>query len=452
MRRLLRRSYWLGNSLAMLLVILFVLLTAWTDLENDRNSLKAVLQTASAWTLEATSNLQSLADTIADSASPMRVTFLMPNGIILADSGENEQDGQAMLRRKEVVDALGGGIGERLGYENTIFQPSLYAATLLSGRLILHLSYPINEVENLIKVYIPGMAALYLLLNLISHTVLYPATGKLVRQLEQVGALLEGTVERQQIDPASYFPEIRPAMENINYLIDRMRYDLSEIRKSRDMQREFVDNTSHELKSPLTSIVGFAEMLDEMPDMPEEKKKEYLGYILRESQRMIAVINDLLMLEQAQRPTQEEMADVDLRRTADEVTASLKPQADEKNIRVFVTGAMVVRAVEQDMWELLRNLMSNAIRYGVQDGWVRVSMKDNVLTVQDNGIGIEEEHQARIFEKFYRADKAYSRSIGGTGLGLSIVANITHKYGASIHVDSAPGEGSCFTVTFVRNV
>ena len=103
-------------------------------------------------------------------------------------------------------------------------------------------------------------------------------------------------------------------MENINYLIDRMRYDLSEIRKSRDMQREFVDNTSHELKSPLTSIVGFAEMLDEMPDMPEEKKKEYLGYILRESQRMIAVINDLLMLEQAQRPTQEEMADVDLRR------------------------------------------------------------------------------------------------------------------------------------------
>ena len=92
MRRLLRRSYWLGNSLAMLLVILFVLLTAWTDLENDRNSLKAVLQTASAWTLEATSNLQSLADTIADSASPMRVTFLMPNGIILADSGENEQE------------------------------------------------------------------------------------------------------------------------------------------------------------------------------------------------------------------------------------------------------------------------------------------------------------------------------------------------------------------------
>ncbi len=452
MRRLLRRSYWIGNSVAMVFVVIFVAFLVTTDLRNDRNSLHAILSTSSAWTTEASSNLQQLADKIADSAPPMRVTFLMPGGIILADSGEDEQDGAALLKRPEVRQALLTGSGEGIQWKRGLLHPALTAAAKLHDRLVLHLDMPINEIRHLIVFYIPGMLVLFGLLNLISHLVLYPATGKLVNQLMQVQRLLEGALERHDINPNEYFPEIRQAMVTIGYLSDRLHKDLEQVQQSRDMQRDFVDNTSHELKSPLTSIVGFAEMLEDGDDLPQGKKQEYLGYIIRESQRMIAVINDILMLEHAHAPADEELTYVDLYRVAQEVRESLLPQAMEKHIRIHIDGALTVRAVEQDMWELLRNLVSNAIRYGNPNGWVRVTLSAGRLTVKDNGIGIEEEHLPRLFEKFYRADKSRSRNEGGTGLGLAIVANIVLRYGAAIHVESKPGEGTAFHVDFVRNV
>jgi two-component system phosphate regulon sensor histidine kinase PhoR len=449
-RRLLRRSYWLGNSITMLFVVAFVAFLVQTDLRNDRNSLNAILSTASAWTTEASSNLQQLADKIADSAPPMRVTFLMPNGIILADSGLDDQDGKALLARPEVQDALTQGAGEGMQWDAGLFHPSLTAAAKLNDRLLLHLNMPINEIRHLLVYYIPGMVLLFGLLNLISRLMLYPATNKLVAQLTQVQHLLEGTVARAAINPDDYFPEIRQVMVTIGFLSDRLRRDLEQVQQSRDMQRDFVDNTSHELKSPLTSIVGFAEMLAE-GDLSDQKQQEYLGYIIRESTRMIAVINDILMLEHAEAPA-DDLEQVDMHHVAQEVRSSLQPQAAEKDIRVSVTGELTVTAVEQDMWELIRNLVSNAIRYGSQGGWVRVMFSLGRMTVADNGIGIEEEHLPRVFEKFYRADKSRSRNEGGTGLGLSIVANIVLRYGASIHVDSQPGQGTTFTVDFVRNL
>jgi two-component system phosphate regulon sensor histidine kinase PhoR len=111
-------------------------------------------------------------------------------------------------------------------------------------------------------------------------------------------------------------------------------------------------------------------------------------------------------------------------------------------------GKCSVSVIEQDMWDLLRNLMSNAVRYGKENGHVAIELKPDIVIVKDDGIGIAEEHQERVFEKFYRVDKGRSRSSGGTGLGLSIVAGILSKYGASINVDSKEGEGTCFTVKF----
>lgn len=448
MRRLLRRTYWIGNAFATLLVLAVVALMTRNSIISDQGGLKAILQTASSWTMEATGNLQSLADRIAASSPPLRVTFLIPGGIILADSGSDEADGKRMLRRPEVQRALRGGIGEHLDWGSGLLTPSISAAMLLDGRLIIHLSQPVKEIRFLLRFYVPGLVMLFLVLTLISRRVLYPASSRMIRQLDQVGALLEGEVEREQLDSAAYFPELRPAMENISYLITRMRSDLQQISEARDMQRNFVDNASHELKSPLTSAYGFAQMLYEEPELPLEQRQEYLGYILRECQRMISIINNILMLQQSSAPADEEMADVDMREVAEEVARSLAPQAMEKQISLHLEGGMSVRAVEQHMWELLRNLMSNAIRYGRQRGHVWVEMREGLLRVRDDGIGIEREHLPHIFEKFYRADKSRSRSLGGTGLGLSIVANITAMYGAAIRVNSEPGKGTTFEVSF----
>lgn len=237
-------------------------------------------------------------------------------------------------------------------------------------------------------------------------------------------------------------------MENICLLIDRMRYDLQQISATQDMQRDFVNNTSHELKSPLTSILGFAEMLEENEDLPPHKKAEYLQYILTDSRRMLAVIENILLLQKEAPLPENDLPPVNLRKVAEEVRRSLMPQCEPRGIRILIEGSLGVRALEQDMWELLRNLMSNAVRYGKQDGWVEVRMQEGALSVRDDGVGIAEEHLTRIFEKFYRVDKSRSRGMGGTGLGLSIVAGLVNRYGASIHVDSTLGEGTCFTVTF----
>lgn len=448
MRKRLLRAFWAGNLAMVLLLLVFVAGMVSDDIAGDRGSLRAILHTASAWTSEASSNLQELADRISEAGSPLQVTFLIPSGIVLAESGGSPQDGRALIRRPEVLAALSGGVGDTISFSRSLIHPSINVAVLLRGRLVLHLQKPIQKIASLLYVYLPLTLALLAIMAGISRWLLSPVTRRIGQQLAQVQELLKGATRRDQIDPAAYFPEIRPAMEHITYLIDRMRYDLEQIRRTQDMQRDFVGNSSHELKSPLTSVLGFAEMIHDEPDMPLARRQEYLGYILAECQRMQDVIDDILMLERQERAENQAMERVDLRRVALEVAASLKPQAARKGIRIRVEGEAAIPAQEADMRELIRNLVSNAVRYGRAGGWVRVGLADGQLTVRDNGVGIAPEHQPRIFEKFYRVDAARDRREGGTGLGLAIVAGITNRYGAKIHLDSAPGKGSCFTVAF----
>lgn len=452
MRRQLLRAYWIGNALTLLIVVVFAAVMVITDLSTDKGSLTAILNTASAWTTEASSNLQELADKIADSAPPLRVTFLLPSGIILADSGEVEQDGERLIRQPEVVEALASGMGDDLSFSHSLLHPSIRAAMLLDGRLLLHLDNPIEEIFHLVTIFLPLIALMFLVMVAVSHWLMRPVTRRMIRQLDLVRELLDGSTHRQDIDPATFFEELRPAMSNIIYLIDRMRYDLLEISKTRDMQRDFVDNSSHELRSPLTSIQGFAEMLEEEPGMPLAQRQEYLALILRECTRMTGIINDILMLERTEKAAPEALGPVDLRETALQVIQALAPLAAQRQIKITLSGQALVLAVEQDIWELLRNLVGNAVRYGRPGGWVKVTLSENKLQVCDNGIGIKKEHQERIFEKFYRADSARDHDTGGSGLGLAIVAGITNRYGASIHVRSEPDKGSCFVVEFVRKM
>ena len=147
MRKKLLRAYWLGNVLTLLIVTAFAAIMIATDIDADRGSLMAILNTASAWTSEASSNLQELADKIAHSAPPLRVTFLMPNGIILADSGDDIQDGSRLVAQEEVLEALRAGVGDSFSLERGVFYPALRAALLMEGRLLLHLDRPYREFE-----------------------------------------------------------------------------------------------------------------------------------------------------------------------------------------------------------------------------------------------------------------------------------------------------------------
>ena len=239
------------------------------------------------------------------------------------------------------------------------------------------------------------------------------------------------------------FPELQPALDNISYLAKRLKDDLNEVSRTLTLRDDFVANASHELRSPLTSVMGFAEMLDEgMADSPEECEL-CVRMIRSECQRMLDVIEDILHLSRAGGKPVEEPQNVNVGNIAREIATSLSAQAAQKGIAISVEGDMVRMGVERDFWEMLYNLAGNAVRYGREDGHVWVRLSEDAIEVEDDGVGIAPDQLPKIWERFYQVDPA--RSGESSGLGLSMVRWIVQAHGGTIQAESALGEGSAFT-------
>ena len=219
------------------------------------------------------------------------------------------------------------------------------------------------------------------------------------------------------------------------------------------LRREFTANVSHELKTPLTSISGFAEIMRDGMVKPEDMKK-FADRIFQEAQRLITLVSDVIKISQLDEggiPYEKE--EVNLYQMAEEILNRLRPQAEKMKIELKLEGTKAVRRLEKPIFdEVLYNLCDNAIRYNRKGGKVMVKIESDPqqnqteITVKDTGIGIPMVHQKRIFERFYRVDKSHSKEIGGTGLGLSIVKHGAGYLGAEVNVESVPGEGSTFTL------
>ena len=222
-----------------------------------------------------------------------------------------------------------------------------------------------------------------------------------------------------------------------------------QLEKVESSRQQFVSNVSHELKTPLTSISGYAEMI-ESGMAKDEDVKRFAGTIHREAGRLLNLISDIIRLsrlDEDQTPVSH--APVDLHAIAQECMETLTPSAEKRGIALQLEGGeTIVRGEKNSLWELVYNLMDNAIRYNRVNGTVTVTLKDHSLAVSDTGIGIPPEHQERIFERFYRVDKSHSRATGGTGLGLSIVKHVAERHNAKISLDSTVGVGTTITVTF----
>ena len=225
-------------------------------------------------------------------------------------------------------------------------------------------------------------------------------------------------------------------------------------REQRDrLRREFSANVSHELKTPLTSISGFAELMKEGL-VPPEKIPEFSGDIYKESLRLIGLVNDIIQLSRLdENSTQFQRAPVDLYDLGEAVIERLEPVAARQSVALHLTGEHAeILGVEQLLKEMIYNLLDNAIKYNVPNGSATLSIHESgehvVLSVSDTGIGIPYAHQPRVFERFYRVDKSHSKEVGGTGLGLSIVRHAAQYHGARLELKSQPGKGTTITVTF----
>ena len=228
-------------------------------------------------------------------------------------------------------------------------------------------------------------------------------------------------------------------------------FDVTDRLLAEQSRREFTANVSHELKTPLQTIMGSAELLENDMVKPEDRPR-FIAHIRSEAARLVTLINDIIRLSQLDENTELPWEMVDLGQAAQAEAETLAQAAEEKHVRLTVCGSARLYAVSQLVHEILYNLCDNAIKYNVSGGSVdvRISETDWAVTVSvaDTGVGIPPEHQQRIFERFYRVDKSHSKASGGTGLGLSIVKHAVQYLGGVIRVESTPGAGSTFTVTF----
>ena len=250
-----------------------------------------------------------------------------------------------------------------------------------------------------------------------------------------------GVTLRVHVDPVIFDHKIVGTM--------LLLLDMGEQLTLQKLKREFTANVSHELKTPLTSISGYAEMIAAGIAAPKDVP-EFALRIQKESKRLLALISDIIRLSSLDEGgAEDEKEAVDIFEIADESRDVLLKSAEDHGVSLEVTGEeLTVEGSRSLLSELVYNLMDNAIRYNKEGGSVRVETKGRTLTVEDTGIGIPEEHIPHIFERFYRVDKSRSKQTGGTGLGLAIVKHIAEKYGAETRLQSREGEGTRITVKF----
>ncbi len=229
--------------------------------------------------------------------------------------------------------------------------------------------------------------------------------------------------------------------------------DITESVKREQLRREFTSNVSHELKTPLTSISGFAEMMKQ-GDTPDDTVVDFSASIYDEAQRLITLVTDIIKISELdENPSLFEKCEIDLYALSQNVIKSLKPLADKQNIRLTLTGDKAyIFGTAKIVDEMIYNLCDNAIKYNKPSGSVDIIINTTEtkvsLTVRDTGIGIPKAEQSRVFERFYRVDKSHSKQVGGTGLGLAIVKHAAAYTGAEISLESTENVGTTVTVTF----
>ena len=369
-----------------------------------------------------------------------RLTQIASDGEVLYDSRRDETTIENHSSRPEVQDALENGTGEDVRMSDTVGREMYYYAVLLDDGSVLRVA---RSVDGLIRTAVnvfPVMGALAVLMLCVAVLLARWQTKRLIKPINELD--LEEPLEND------IYPELHP-------LLVAMDQQNKEKEAVSNMRKEFSANVSHELKTPLTSISGYAEIMKNgmvrSADIPVFSERIY-----KEARRLITLVEDIIKLSKLDEESVElEKEQVNLYELTREVVSRLSPQAAQKNIRMEVTGEPVVyNGIRQILDEMIYNICENAIKYNNDYGrvsvWVGNTLEGAKISVSDTGIGIPEEHQDRIFERFYRVDKSHSKERGGTGLGLSIVKHGAILHGAKVIVDSEPGKGTRMEIHFPK--
>ena len=372
--------------------------------------------------------------------SELRVTWIDEDGTVLYDNDASAELLSNHNDRPEIQEAFDKGSGEAIRKSDTMKKNTFYYAVLLDNGTVLRVATNAQSLWSVFMSAAPIIALIILLIIAICIFLSHMLTKHLLLPIEMMAENLEDS------DYESPYKELDP-------LAEMLRSQHADILAAAKARQDFTANVSHELKTPLTAISGYAELLDGGM-VGEEQQKHFYQEIRKNADRLLALINDIIRLSDLDRKGHEpSFGVIDLYEVVKECMDELTVNAKQRNVNISLDGESCNVHGSKDMLkELVENLAQNAIRYNNVGGkvWVSVTKRDgrSVLTVKDNGIGIPASEQQRIFERFYRVDKSRSKATGGTGLGLAIVKHIVEIHDAKIELDIAPGVGTTISVLF----
>lgn len=367
-----------------------------------------------------------------------RVTLIASDGDVKYDSKEDDVTLENHKDRPEVKQAIKSGSGQYIRRSDTLDEEMFYYAKQLPNGDILRVSKTVNTAYHTAMAILPLMGLIAGVMLVVAWLLAKWQVERLIRPINELQ--LEHPLDND------VYEELTPLLESI----DKQNREKDAIA---NMRKEFSANVSHELKTPLTSISGYAEIMKNGLVKPEDMKM-FSERIYNEAKRLILLVEDIIKLSKLDEgKVENEKEDVDLYTLTREIASRLAPQAEAMDVRIEVTGESVLyQGVRPILDEMIYNICENGIKYNNRGGsisiWVGSTLKGKKVIVTDTGIGIPEDQQERIFERFYRVDKSHSKATGGTGLGLSIVKHGAMIHGASIRVESKVGKGTKMELTF----
>ncbi|MGB5438765.1 MAG: ATP-binding protein [Gammaproteobacteria bacterium] len=464
-RRSKKRSIWLYYAISVGIVLAALLLVTWYVADRFRDFFIDHLQTV----LEA--RAQSISLEIKEALPPagmlapycllyretdpdIRVTVIDADGTVLCESVADAATMDNHGRRPEIMQAMNGRTGSVIRFSNTVSTYLLYVAVPLQRvdlrPWVVRTALPLSSIDGLLNevfrkllgVLIALIAAMFVVSLYVYRKINSPL--KEIRQGAERFA--QGRFEAQ-------LPEYQ--MREISELAEAMNSMATRLDRLDNLRRDFVANVSHELKTPVTTVKGFVETLQEGAKENPDDLDRFLSIIARQTDRLAAIIDDLLTLSRLESAPRSEILELrvrPLRLVLESCREICRVRADAKEIDIFIEcpPVITVYADHSLLTQAIVNLTDNAIKYSPEKSSVLLSgfdEEDGVrITVADNGPGIGEKYLPRLFERFYRVDKARSRKLGGTGLGLAIVKHIAIAHGGRVGVETRHGRGSTFSI------
>ena len=369
----------------------------------------------------------------------LRVTWISDTGTVLYDNDNNYSSLENHSDREEVREAFENGVGESIRDSNTMGMNTFYYAVLLDNGTVLRIARNVRSMESMFFTVTPIILIIILIIAIICISISQLLTRQLMEPIDKLA---------ENIDD----PNVQTEYQELIPFVTKIRNQHAEILEAAKSRQDFTANVSHELKTPLTSILGYSEIIETDKDSSSQQK-HFASQIHKNANRLLSLINDTIRLSELDYSGGSiQMDNIDLNELASNCVNGIKINAEAQDITLNYQGEKaMVKGNARLLNEVIENLVDNAIRYNKKDGTVNVSVKNDIdkviLKVEDNGIGIPEKDQTHVFERFYRVDKSRSKATGGTGLGLAIVKHISELHDADINLSSSPS-GTTITITF----